>query len=380
MVRLDKICTINMGQSPDSSTYNAEHNGLPFFQGNADFGEIHPSVRMWCSEPSKIARENDILISVRAPIGALNIANCECCIGRGLAALTVNNDICTREYLWYALSSKIDELNSKGTGSTFKAVNKSTLSETEIPLPPLDEQRRIATTLDKVTNLISKHRRQLDKLDELAKARFVEMFGDPESNDKNWDLVTIGQVLASCEAGWSGNGTQRKRERGEIAVLKVSAVTKGFFIPEECKVLDDQNNIKKYIFPQKGDLIFSRANTREMVGATAVIWKDYPELILPDKLWKLQFCSCAKTLYMKYILSSKTVREKFSTASTGTSGSMYNVSMEKFKAISIPLPPVELQDQFATFIEQIEKARSSISHGLEKLETLKKALMQIYFE
>ena len=379
MPRLDDVCAITMGQSPDSSTYNKERNGLPFFQGNADFGEIHPSVRMWCSEPSKIARENDILISVRAPIGALNIANCECCIGRGLAALTVNNDICTREYLWYALSSKIDELNSKGTGSTFKAVNKSTLSETEIPLPPLDEQRHIAATLDKVTDLISKRRQLLDKLDELVKARFVEMFGDPESNDKKWDLVTIGQVLASCEAGWSGNGPQRERKTGEIAVLKVSAVTKGFFIPEECKVLDDQNNIKKYIFPQKGDLIFSRANTREMVGATAVIWKDYPELILPDKLWKLQFCSCAKTLYMKYILSSKTIREKFSTASTGTSGSMYNVSMEKFKAVSIPLPPVELQDQFATFVEQTEKARSSISCSLEKLETLKKALMQEYF-
>ena len=180
MVRLDKICTINMGQSPDSSTYNAEHNGLPFFQGNADFGEIHPSVRMWCSKPTKIARKNDILISVRAPIGALNIANFECCIGRGLAALTVNNDSCTREYLWYALSSKIDELNSKGTGSTFKAVNKSTLSETEIPLPPLDEQRCIAATLDKATDLISKRRQQLGKLDELVKARFVEMFGDLE--------------------------------------------------------------------------------------------------------------------------------------------------------------------------------------------------------
>ena len=379
MPRLDDVCAITMGQSPDSSTYNKERNGLPFFQGNADFGEIHPSVRMWCSEPSKIARENDILISVRAPIGALNIANCECCIGRGLAALTVNNDICTREYLWYALPSNIDELNSKGTGSTFKAVNKSTLSETEIPLPPLDEQRHIAATLDKVTDLISKRRQQLDKLDELVKARFVEMFGDPESNDKKWDLVTIGQVLASCEAGWSGNGTQRERKTGEIAVLKVSAVTKGFFIPEECKVLDDQNNIKKYIFPQKGDLIFSRANTREMVGATAVIWKDYPELILPDKLWKLQFCSCANTLYMKYILSSKTIRQKFSTASTGTSGSMYNVSMEKFKAVSIPLPPVELQDQFATFVKQTEKSRSSISCSLEKLETLKKALMQEYF-
>ena len=99
MARLEEICAINMGQSPDSSTYNEDGNGLPFFQGNADFGEIYPAVRMWCSEPTKIAREKDILISVRAPIGALNIANCECCIGRGLAALTVNEDICAQEYL-----------------------------------------------------------------------------------------------------------------------------------------------------------------------------------------------------------------------------------------------------------------------------------------
>lgn len=123
MARLEEICAINMGQSPDSSTYNEDGNGLPFFQGNADFGEIYPAVRMWCSEPTKIAREKDILISVRAPIGALNIANCECCIGRGLAALTVNEDICAQEYLWHVLSGKVDELNSKGTGSTFKAIN-----------------------------------------------------------------------------------------------------------------------------------------------------------------------------------------------------------------------------------------------------------------
>ena len=295
----------------------------------------------------------------------------------GTMQYIIPNDIVDISYLAYAMEYM--NLSKYFSGATIPHIYFKDYQKETLPLPSLDEQRRIATTLDKVSDLISKRRQQLDKLDELVKARFVEMFGDPESNDKKWDLVTIGQVLASCEAGWSGNGTQRERKTGEIAVLKVSAVTKGFFIPEECKVLDDQNNIKKYIFPQKGDLIFSRANTREMVGATAVIWKDYPELILPDKLWKLQFCSCANTLYMKYILSSKTIREKFSTASTGTSGSMYNVSMEKFKAVSIPLPPVELQDQFATFVEQTEKSRSSISCSFEKLDTLKKALMQEYF-
>ena len=129
MARLDEICTLNMGQSPESSSYNKEGDGLPFFQGNADFGLLHPTARIWCSSPTKIAHSGDILISVRAPIGALNIADTKCCIGRGLAALTVNKKSCSRKYLWYAIGSKVDELNSKGTGSTFKAISKNVLGD-----------------------------------------------------------------------------------------------------------------------------------------------------------------------------------------------------------------------------------------------------------
>lgn len=123
-MELTALCTLNMGQSPESSTYNEQGNGIPFFQGNADFGELHPTVRVWCSAPTKIANAGDILISVRAPIGAMNIAAERCCIGRGLAALTPNLDICTQQYLYYALQSRIDELIAQGTGSTFKAVSK----------------------------------------------------------------------------------------------------------------------------------------------------------------------------------------------------------------------------------------------------------------
>ena len=110
-----------------------------------------------------------------------------------------------------------------------------------------------------------------------------------------------------------------------------------------------------------------------------MIFQDYPELILPDKLWKIRFYSRANVLYMKHILSHKSIRSKFSEASTGTSGSMFNVSMEKFKAIEIPLPPIERQEQFATFVEQVDKSKLAIQKSLEKLETLKKALMQKYF-
>ena len=196
MARLEGICAINMGQSPDSSTYNEDGNGLPFFQGNADFGEIYPAVRMWCSEPTKIAREKDILISVRAPIGALNIAKCECCIGRGLAALTVNEDICAQKYLWHALSGKVDELNSKGTGSTFKAINKKTLSETEIPLPPIDEQRKIAAILDKVSDLIAKRQQQLEN--RLLSGGYKNRFS-PDMKGQEIELRTIVQNLSDTE-------------------------------------------------------------------------------------------------------------------------------------------------------------------------------------
>lgn len=249
----------------------------------------------------------------------------------------------------------------------------------ELPEHTYEEQCMIAETLDKISKLIALRKEQLAKLDQLVKSRFIELFGDPERNIHGWDTITIGKVIKSCEAGWSANGTQREKKPGEIAVLKVSAVTKGVFAPEECKVLDNQGEIKKYVFPQKGDLLFSRANTREMVGATAVIMQDYPELILPDKLWRIRFVSSTNVLYMKYILSHESIRKKFSAVSTGTSGSMFNVSMEKFRSIVIPLPPLALQNQFATFVEQVDKQKLTIRASLDKLELLKKSLMQEFF-
>ena len=375
MPRLDDVCAITMGQSPDSSTYNKERNGLPFFQGNADFGEIHPSVRMWCSEPSKIARENDILISVRAPIGALNIANCECCIGRGLAALTVNNDICTREYLWYALSSKIDELNSKGTGSTFKAVNKSTLSETEIPLPSLDEQRRIAATLDKVSDLISKRRQQLDKLDELVKARFVEMFGDPVSNPYDWNLRGLLQ-LGDCKNGMNFHST-------DIGV-NVHCLGVGDFKNLSC--ISDTSKLPtvsltgmpsdEYML-KDGDIVFVRSNgNKALVGRSLVVYPATTPTTFSGFCIRFRLhCDEVKADYLLRVLKTDSIRKKMA----GRGANIQNLNQKILGELQIPVPPLDLQNQFTGFVEQIEKTKVTISHSLEKLETLKKALMQEYF-
>lgn len=177
MKPLTEFCTLNMGQSPDSKTYNESERGLPFYQGNADFGEIHPEARIWCSAPVKIAEDGDILLSVRAPIGAINIAVERCCIGRGLAALTPKREKCSKQFLYYALQSKVDSLIAQGTGSTFKAISKKVLEATLVPAYGIDEQEQITMTFDRIDRTITLQRRQLALLDQLVKSRFSEQMG-----------------------------------------------------------------------------------------------------------------------------------------------------------------------------------------------------------
>lgn len=377
MARLEEICAINMGQSPDSSTYNEDGNGLPFFQGNADFGEIYPVVRMWCSEPTKIAREKDILISVRAPIGALNIANCECCIGRGLAALTVNEDICAQEYLWHTLSGKVDELNSKGTGSTFKAINKKTLSETEIPLPPIDEQRKIAAILDKVSDLIAKRQQQLDKLDEMIKARFMEIFGDSETNTKNWRVLPMSKI---CSVGSSKRIYQSEQSSSGVPFWRISdltslittgTVTPELYIPEErYKELKTQGQV-----PAPGDILITSRGT---LGQCYIV-KVNDRFYFQDGMisWLSGYMDGVTPLYISYLFTMPGFRKQIDSMQAGSTVAYLSITM--IKKLKVMLPDIESQQQFASFVSKTEKTKTTISRSLEKLETLKKALMQEYF-
>jgi type I restriction enzyme S subunit len=146
---IGKICEIIAGQSPPSISYNKKSEGLPFFQGKADFGDNYPIPTVWCNNPIKIALPGDILISVRAPVGPTNVADVECCIGRGLAAIRCKNNICADYVLWFMkyFETRLSEL---GSGSTFSAINMSQLSNILIPLPSsLSDQEYIALTLKK---------------------------------------------------------------------------------------------------------------------------------------------------------------------------------------------------------------------------------------
>jgi type I restriction enzyme S subunit len=153
IIKITELVDVIMGQSPPSNTYNIEKKGLPFFQGKAEFTDLHPTVRKWCSKPNKISLPNDILLSVRAPVGAVNIANVECCIGRGLAAIQYKH---CPNFLFYFFKSVEKKLDEKGTGTTFRAISGETVRNILLPLPPLPEQHRIVTKIEELFSELDK--------------------------------------------------------------------------------------------------------------------------------------------------------------------------------------------------------------------------------
>ena len=376
MARLDELCNLNMGQSPDSASYNDIGDGLPFFQGNADFGALHPTVRVWCNAPTKIAHVGDILISVRAPIGALNIADRECCIGRGLAALTVNESLCNRGFIWYAITNKVDELNSKGTGSTFKAISKNVLGETEIPLPPLNQQIQIAAVLDKLSALISLRKQQLAKLDELVKARFMEMFGDPIQNPLEWPIHQLQEYilfLTSGSRGWA----QYFANDGEYFITIKNVKKCRITLDDVQYVIPPDNAEAKRTKVEEGDLLISITAD---LGRTGVVTKE----IADYGAYINQHLTCIRLeknflhpLYVAYYMESAAGKTQFQLKNQN--GVKAGLNFNAINSLNLMVPPLERQNCFVDFVANVERQKLTIQQSLDKLEVLKKSLMQEYF-
>ena len=366
-VRLGEVCNINMGQSPESSTYNSSSEGLPFYQGNADFGIIHPKPRVWCSAPVKIAKAGDLLISVRAPIGALNFANERCCIGRGLAALSALPNV-EYGFLYYALKSKVAELNAKGTGSTFKAINKRALSAISIVLPPLAIQRRIAAKLDLLCDIVSKRKNQLSQLNQLVKSRFVEMFGDVH------DSVAIGQACVVMN-GYAFKSAQYVSDG--IRVIRITNVQQGYmedpnpeFYPRE-----KEGEIQKYML-QENDLLISLTGN---VGRVALLPKEFLPAGLNQRVGCLRIRSGINLLksYLYWALNNQTFECACIESSRGVA--QKNMSSEWLKQYLIPIPPLALQREFAAFVEKVDKLAAAVKRGFEAAERLYRQQMQEFF-
>ena len=244
-----------------------------------------------------------------------------------------------------------------------------------LPLIDLTVQRHIAAVLDKISGLIAKRRQQLEKLDEMVKARFVEMFGDPVSNPYHWNNKGLLQ-LGDCKNGMNFHSTD---VGVNIHCLGVGDFKNVSCISDTSKLstisLTDMPS-EEYML-KDGDIVFVRSNgNKSLVGRSLVV---YPATI-PTTF--SGFCirfrlhtEKVKADYLLRVLKTDSIRKKM----TGRGANIQNLNQKILGELQIPVPPLELQNQFTVFVEQTEKSKLAIQKSLEKLEILKKALMQEYF-
>lgn len=278
-------------------------------------------------------------------------------------------------FLAYAMENM--NLAKYYTGATIPHIYFKDYQKEEIPLPPLEEQEKIAAVLDKVTDLIDKRKQQLDKLDELIKSRFVEMFGDPVTNEKKWEIFPLGKL---CSVSSSKRIYQSELSPYGIPFLRISDLTNLIstkIIKSTSYISEEKYNELKHQkqVPITGDILITSRGT---LGQCYII-KEKDKFYFQDGMvsWLSEYTTTINPLYISWLFSMAEFQKQITQIQAGST--VAYLSIDKIKKIKIMLPDLNLQNQFAEFVEQTEKIKVAINSSLDKLETLKKALMQKYF-
>jgi len=432
---LEEVCTIIMGTSPPSSTYNSDGNGLPFFQGKADFTDLHPVARKWCTSPERIAEPQDILLSVRAPVGAVNVADEKSCIGRGLAALRYSN----HKFLFYYLLGIKEELDRKGTGTTFKAISAGTVKEIQLPLPPSGEQERIVakieelfSELDAGVESLKKAQTQLKTYRQaVLKQAFEGKLFVPQDRPK-WQSADVSSNVAKmkkdreCELEKAGI---RSRQSSPVSVASetLGELAEGWVWvrPDDISAPEKYalgigpfgSNLKVSDYRERGvPLVFVKNVTRndfnrdvkfidnakfeELIAHSVkpldlVITKMgdppgdceiYPEtappaVITSDCLKFRIWDKYANRKFYRYCIESQMIRKQLGVITKGVA--QKKISLDRFRSIFLPFTTKEEQDLVVEEIEShlsvCDKLEETIAASLKQSEALRQSILKQAF-
>lgn len=392
IAKLGDLCEIIMGQSPPSDTYNTSGIGLPFFQGKKEFTELHPRVEKWCSHPNKIAEIDDILISVRAPVGDTNIANQKCCIGRGLAAIRYRDN---NRYVLYYLKLIKEQLNEKGTGTTFKAISGETLKETIIPLAPLNEQKRILakleqllTDLDKGIEYLETTKQQLKVYRQaVLKWAFEGKLTNRDVIDgelpNGWDSKKISQV-AETFGGYAFKSGEFESQ-GKFQVIRMGNVRPGVLRLDESPVFIsqiDEKALNKALL-KVNDIIVTQTGTKGKrdYGFTALISKS--NLLLNQRIAAIRCNEDCVPKFLLYYTWTNKFKDQFFANETGNVG-QGNVGMKAVTdtIIWIPKPAEQIKviSEIESRLSVCEKIEETIESSLQQAEALRLSIIKKAFE
>ena len=379
MARLGDICKFQSGGTPSKNNSKFYNGTIPWITTVALNGNTigEESALEWITDEAiqessaKIVPQQSIMVGTRVGIGKVAINSVPMSTSQDIISLVdIDESIWDKHFLCKFILSKNDLLISQSRGATIKGIRIDTLSNLIVPDILIDEQRKIAAVLDKVSDLIAKRRQQLDKLDELVKAKFVEMFGNININDKGWNIQPLGEFCTIVRGG-----SPRPIDKylgGDVPWIKISDATEGESIYlNSTKEHIIREGVSKSRMVKSGSLIF--ANCGVSLGFARIITFD--GCIHDGWLAMEDIDLRLNKIFLLHTLNQMTEHFR-KIAPAGTQTNLNTSIMKAYKQI---IPPMQLQNEFILFVEQTEKTKTTISKSLEQLETLKKALMQKYF-
>lgn len=282
-------------------------------------------------------------------------------------------------YLYYFMEGYIEELRKQAIGGVIKYIKLGNLTDALIKLPSIEEQKAIVDVLEKAKTVLDIRNAQIKKLDELIKARFVELFGNPVSNPKGWERVTVDECVDSIDNGKSFVCDSMARIGEEPAILKLSAATYGVYKPEENKAIINGSDFIKGAEVHSGDLLFTRKNTPELVGMAAYVFTTPKKLMMPDLIFRINTKQNCRKIYLWKLINHELFRSQIQSLASGSAKSMSNISKERLGKLHICLPPLDLQIEFEEFVIQINKSKVAVQKALDEAQLLFDSLMQEYF-
>ena len=354
-VKLGEICEIQAGGTPSRNKKEFWVQGNIPWVKIKDINSKHISkVEEHITElglqfsSAKLFSRGTILYTIFATIGEVAILDIDAATNQAIAGLHLKSEKVLKDYLYFFLLSIKNRVKNDSRGVAQNNINLTYLKNIEVPIVENSIQQEICNNLTKINQIITQRNQQLVELSNLVKSRFNEMF------EEYPDSVFLDTYIKELRAGKSLAGEENNKNK----VLKTGAVSYDYFNSSEVKNLPidyiplDEHKV------EIGDVIISRMNTSELVGAAGYVWAiNNDNIYLPDRLWKVILNDRVNPVFLWKLITNEKTKLKIKRIASGTSGSMKNISKSQFLQIRVPLPPLSLQNEFADFVAQVDKSQ-----------------------
>lgn len=369
------VADVVLGQSPPGSSYNVAREGLPFFQGKAEFGDLTPTVVKWTTAPRKEALEGDVLISVRAPVGPTNLAPGHCAIGRGLAALRPSAAITTR-YLFWVMRATAPALREGSTGTTFEAISGAQLRAHRVPVAPLAEQERIVAAIEE-------HFSRLDAASALLAAAVARLrrYGASlvaEATEGDWPVHQLGEHTVDQRYGSSAKTSRG----GDVPVLRMGNIVNGALDYSDLKYLPADHPDLGECLLQPGDVLFNRTNSPELVGKSAVFEGEDRLVAFASYLIRVRLDDAIDPRWAATVLNGPDGRRYIERVRTQQVGQA-NVNGTKLKEFPIPVPPRDTQHERLARLDTgrawMRRVTDEVARAQRRVAQLRQAILAAGF-